>query len=278
MRPTPLVLGALLLVALALRWNRVSVHTRVLGAVAVLGLIVWGSGVIHLPNLETIARDIGATLGPYTYAVVGVMAFLETGAGTGLIAPGELAVIIGGVTAGQGHTELPLLIGVVWACALAGDLTSYALGRRLGRAFILEHGHRVKLTPARLGQVETFLARHGGKTIIVGRFIGVVRALTPFVAGSSRMAARRFIPATFVASGIWSATFSVLGYVFWHSFAQAADIAKQGSLALGAVIVLVVALIVAWRFLRTRQGREGLRKRAAVQARRPVPSQSDAAR
>jgi undecaprenyl-diphosphatase len=278
MRPTPLVLGALLLVALALRWNRVSVHTRVLGAVAVLGLIVWGSGVIHLPNLETIARDIGATLGPYTYAVVGVMAFLETGAGTGLIAPGELAVIIGGVTAGQGHTELPLLIAVVWASALTGDLTSYALGRRLGRAFILEHGHRVKLTPERLGQVETFLARHGGKTIIVGRFIGVVRALTPFVAGSSRMAARRFIPATFVASGIWSATFSVLGYVFWHSFAQAADIAKQGSLALGAVIVLVVALIVAWRFLRTRQGREGLRKRAAVQARRPVPSQSDAAR
>jgi undecaprenyl-diphosphatase len=278
MRPTPLVLGALLLVALALRWNRVSVHTRVLGAVAVLGLIVWGSGVIHLPNLETIARDIGATLGPYTYAVVGVMAFLETGAGTGLIAPGELAVIIGGVTAGQGHTELPLLIAVVWASALTGDLTSYALGRRLGRAFILEHGHRVKLTPERLGQVETFLARHGGKTIIVGRFIGVVRALTPFVAGSSRMAARRFIPATFVASGIWSATFSVLGYVFWHSFAQAADIAKQGSLALGAVIVVVVALIVAWRFLRTRQGREGLRKRAAVQARRPVPSQSDAAR
>jgi undecaprenyl-diphosphatase len=206
------------------------------------------------------------------------MAFLETGAGTGLIAPGELAVIIGGVTAGQGHTELPLLIAVVWASALTGDLTSYALGRRLGRAFILEHGHRVKLTPERLGQVETFLARHGGKTIIVGRFIGVVRALTPFVAGSSRMAARRFIPATFVASGIWSATFSVLGYVFWHSFAQAADIAKQGSLALGAVIVLVVALIVAWRFLRTRQGREGLRKRAAVQARRPVPSQSDAAR
>jgi undecaprenyl-diphosphatase len=256
MRPTPLVFGALLLVALALRWHRVSVHTRALGAVAALGLIVWGSGIIHLPNLETIARDIGATLGPYTYAVVGVMAFLETGAGTGLIAPGELAVIIGGVTAGQGHTALPLLIAVVWACALTGDLTSYALGRRLGRAFILEHGHRVKLTPARLGQVETFLARHGGKTIIVGRFIGVVRALTPFVAGSSRMEARRFVPATFVASGIWSAAFSTLGYLFWHSFAQAADIAKQGSLALGALIILVVALIVGWRALRGRLAEE----------------------
>jgi membrane protein DedA with SNARE-associated domain len=278
MRPTPLVLGALLLVALGLRWQRVSVHTRCLGAAAALGLILWGSGVVHLPSLETIARDIGATLGPYTYAVVGVMAFLETGAGTGLIAPGELAVIVGGVTAGQGHTELPLLIGVVWACALIGDLTSYALGRRLGRAFILEHGHKIKLTPARLGQVETFLARHGGKTIIVGRFIGVVRALTPFVAGSSRMAARRFIPATFVASGVWSATFSVLGYVFWHSFAQAADIAKQGSLALAALVILALALIVAYRALHTREGRDRLGKRLAGRSRRPIPSHSDAAR
>ena len=70
-------------------------------------------------------------------------------------------------------------------------------------------------------QVERFLERHGRKTIVVGRFIGPVRALAPFVAGSSRMPAARFVPATFVAAGIWSATFSVLGYLFWHSFAQA---------------------------------------------------------
>jgi undecaprenyl-diphosphatase len=279
MRPTPLVFAALLLAALGLRWQRLSVHTRALGVAAALGLIVWGTGVIHLPSLETIARDIGAALGPYTYAVVGVMAFLETGAGTGLIAPGEVAVIIGGVTAGQGHTELPLLIGIVWACALAGDLTSYVLGRRLGRAFILAHGHKVKLTPARLGQVETFLARHGGKTIIVGRFIGVVRALTPFVAGSSRMPARRFVPATFIASGIWAATFSVLGYSFWHSFAQAAEIARQGSLALAAVLILVIALLIAHRALRTRKGGENNTKQpSAARARRPISSQSNAAR
>src|SRR5437763_5952549 len=147
MRPTPLVLAALLLVALGFRRQHLSVHARSLGGAAALGLIVWGSGVIHLPSLEAIARDIGAALGPYTYAVVGVMAFLETGAGTGLIAPGELAVILGGVTAGQAHTELPVLIGVVGACALTGDLTSYVLGRRLGRDFILEHGHKIKLTP-----------------------------------------------------------------------------------------------------------------------------------
>lgn len=214
--------------------------------VAVAALIVWGG-----PNLETIARDIGATLGAYTYAVVGLMALLETGAGIGLIAPGELAVVIGGVTAGQGHTSLPALIAIVWVCALAGDLTSYVLGRRLGRNFLLRHGHLVKLTPARLEQVEMFLSRHGGKTIIVGRFIGLVRALAPFVAGSSRMPARRFIPATLLASGLWSAAFSVLGYVFWQSFDHAATIAKGGTFALVALVAVVIGLAFAHRKLRT---------------------------
>jgi membrane protein DedA with SNARE-associated domain len=204
-------------------------------------------------DLEAIARGIGATLGPFTYPAVGLMALLETGAGVGLIAPGELAVVIGGVTAGQGHTELVPLIAIVWICALTGDLISYALGRRLGRPFLLRHGPRVKLTPARLTQVETFLARHGRKTIIVGRFIGLVRAITPFAAGSSKMPARRFVPATLLAAGLWSAAFSVLGYLFWHSFDQAASIAQQGTFALVALVVVVIAATIGYRRLRRRE-------------------------
>src|SRR5438067_1628920 len=220
MKLGPLVIASLAATALAVRWRRLPVRSRALDVAAVLALLTWGSGVIHLPHIETIARDLGATLGSFTYAVVGLMALLETGAGIGLIAPGELAVVIGGVTAGQGHTDLVLLIMIVWGCAFTGDLTSFALGRRLWRSFLLRHGHLINLTPARFGQVESFFARHGAKTIIVGRFVGLWRAFAPFVAGSSRMPARRFIPATFIAAGIWSAAFSVLGYVCWHSFDQ----------------------------------------------------------
>jgi undecaprenyl-diphosphatase len=224
-----------------------------------------------VPSLETVARDIGAALGPYTYAVVGLMALLETGAGIGLVAPGELAVVIGGVTAGQGHTNLLLLIAIVWLCALTGDLISYVLGRRLGRGFLLEHGHLIKLTPARLAQVEGFLTRHGGKTIVVGRFIGLVRALAPFVAGSSRMPARRFIPATFVAAGIWSAAFSVLGYLCWQSFDQAAAIAREGTLALVGLVAVVVVAILAHRALGKRSEGQRFRDRRRGQSGRTRP-------
>jgi undecaprenyl-diphosphatase len=254
MKPAVLAAAALGVSALAIRWRRLPARARAVGLLAVLALAFWGSGLVHPPKLETIAREIGATLGPYTYAVVGVMALLETGAGIGLVAPGELAVVIGGVTAGQGHTDLVALIAIVWVCAFAGDLFSYVLGRRLGRGFLLEHGHIVKLTPERLQQVEAFLARHGGKTILVGRFIGLVRALTPFVAGSSRMPARRFVPATFVAAGIWSAAFSLVGYVCWQSFDEAAAIAREGTLAFVAFVVVVLGVIAAWRALRARNG------------------------
>jgi undecaprenyl-diphosphatase len=247
MKLGPLLAAAAAAVALAVRWQRLSRGVCVAGVLGILALTAWGSGVVEPPNLETLARDVGRELGAYTYAVVGVMALLETGAGIGLVAPGELAVVIGGVTAGQGYTELPVLIAIVWGCALAGDLISYMLGRRLGRAFLLTHGHLVRLTPERLAQVERFMARHGGKTIIVGRFIGLVRAVAPFVAGSSHMPARRFIPVAVVASGLWSAAFSTLGYVFWRSFDQAAAIAKQGTFALVALIAITTLGIVAYR-------------------------------
>ena len=99
--------------------------------------------------------------------------------------PGETTVIVGGVIAGQGEIDLLVLIGIIWACCVLGDTTSFFLGRRLGRDFILRHGPKVKISEERLAQVESYFERHGGKTILIGRFIGLVRALAPFVAGSS---------------------------------------------------------------------------------------------
>jgi undecaprenyl-diphosphatase len=94
--------------------------------------------------------------------LVGALAFLETGAFVGLLAPGETTIIVGGVVAGQGQIDIVALIAIVWACAVAGDVTSFLLGRRLGRAFLVRHGPKVQITPERLRQVEDFFARHGG--------------------------------------------------------------------------------------------------------------------
>jgi membrane protein DedA with SNARE-associated domain/membrane-associated phospholipid phosphatase len=225
---------------------------------------------VHFPNLEHLLIDVGKRLGGWTYLLVGALAFLETGAFIGLVAPGETALLLGGLVAGQGQVDVLTMIAVVWACAVAGDLTSFFLGRRLGRGFMVKHGAKVQITEARLEQVERFFDRHGGKAILIGRFVGLVRAVAPFMAGSSGMPLRRFLPYDVIGAGLWGSTFVVLGYIFWQSFSQLVDYAKKGALALGAVIVLVVAIVWLVRWVRDPGNRARLRQWIERQAQRPA--------
>jgi undecaprenyl-diphosphatase len=261
-------------VALAafLVWRRRRLEPTLLagGALASVAALVYGLGLVHLPNLEQLLIDVGETLGAWTYLLVGALAFLETGAFIGLIAPGETALLLGGLVAGQGHIQLLTLIAVVWTAAVAGDLTSFAFGRRLGRPFLAKHGPRVHITEERLEQVEGFFDRHGGKAILIGRFVGLVRAVAPFLAGSSGMPLRRFLPYDIIGAGLWGTTFVLLGYIFWQSFAELVDYAKTGALALGAVIALVVAIVAAVRWLRDRDNRGKARAWLERQGERPA--------
>jgi membrane protein DedA with SNARE-associated domain len=228
--------------------RRLSGERKLLAAVAVVALGIYASGVLsELPDPKVLIGDIAEALGPWTYALVGVLAFLETGAFIGLVAPGETVVIAGGVIAGQGEIELIPLIGLVWICAILGDTTSFYIGRRLGRGFLERHGPRVKITHERLEQVDGYFDRHGGKTILIGRFIGLVRALAPFIAGSSALPYRRFIPYSIVGTGLWATTFCVLGYIFWRSFDQVAHLAGQAIFGFGITVAVIVGIVVGYR-------------------------------
>jgi membrane protein DedA with SNARE-associated domain len=263
MRIVPFVFAVVVAGATAWGWRRVGWPARVAGVALTVALAVYGAGVVHPPQLDDVVATIGSTLGSYTYALVAVMVFVETGAFVGLLVPGETVVIVGGVVAGQGHIDLAALLGLTWACALAGDLTGYALGRRLGRRFLLAHGPRVHITEPRLLQVEAFFARYGSATILIGRFVGLVRPVAPFLAGASRFPPARFAALAVLATGLWSATFVLLGFVFWQSLDEAIAIAKDGSLALGAVVVLVVGSVAGYRYLRGRaRAQSGLKVRS----------------
>jgi membrane protein DedA with SNARE-associated domain len=269
-KPVWLVFAAALVAFLVWRRRRLEPTLLVGGALAAAAAFVYGLGIIHFPNLEELLIDIGERLGSWTYLLVGALAFFETGAFVGLVAPGETALLLGGLVAGQGQVDVLTMIAVVWACAVAGDLTSFYLGRRLGRAFMVKHGEKVQITEARLEQVERFFDRHGGKAILIGRFVGLVRAIAPFLAGSSGMPLRRFVPYDVIGAGLWGSTFVVLGYVFWQSFSQLVDYAKKGALALGAVIVLVVAIVWIVRWLRKPDNRARMRAWLERQAERPA--------
>lgn len=270
MKPFPLIFAASALAFLVVRRRRLETGSRILLALLVAGLAVYGTGIVQLPNVQTLLEDAGARLGKWTYLLVGVMAFAETGAFLGFVAPGEFTVLLGGLVAGQGKISVIPLLAIVWACAVAGDVTSYVLGRRLGRGFLVRHGARVRITEERLELVEDFFRRRGGMTILVGRFLGLVRPIAPFLAGSTRMPFRRFIPYDVVAAGLWSTTFVLIGYLFWQSFDRVVAIAHQGAFALGTTVVVVVGAIVAYRQLRDEDNRARARVWIERQARRPL--------
>ncbi len=270
LKPVWIVFAVALAAFLAWRRRRLEPTLLAGGALAAVAALVYGLGVIHLPNLEHLLIDIGQRLGKWTYLLVGALAFLETGAFIGLVAPGETALLLGGLVAGQGEIDLLTMIAIVWAAAVAGDLTSFYLGRRLGRSFMVKHGARVQITPERLEHVEGFFDRHGGKAILIGRFVGLVRAIAPFLAGSSGMPLRRFVPYDVIGAGLWGSSFVILGYVFWQSFSQLVDYAKKGALALGAVIVLGVAIVWAVRWVRDPDNRARVRAWLERQAERPA--------
>jgi membrane protein DedA with SNARE-associated domain len=269
MRPAWLVGAAALAAYGALRRRAHGRPTLAAIAVAATGVALVGFGVVPLPDVQKLLEDAGTALGSWTYVLVGVLAFLETGAFVGLVAPGETTVIVGGLVAGQGRISLVALIALVWACAVAGDLTSYALGRRLGRDFLVRHGDRVKITEARLQHVEGFFDRHGGATILIGRFIGLVRAMAPFVAGASRMPLARFVPYDIVGAGAWAATFSILGFVFWRSFDQLTSYVSRGLAGFAALVALAAGFWFGIRLARDPLLRRRTAARVGAQLERP---------
>ncbi len=221
----------------------VSAHRHAIALLlAALGAYLLLHTIVDPGQLTDALADVTDTLGAWTYALVGALAFLETGAFVGLAAPGETVIVIGGAAAQHGNVSLPVIAAIAWAAAFAGDTTSFMLGRRHGPRVLAWTARRAPSSEARLASVETFFARHGGKTALLGRFVGVVRALAPFLAGASGMSYRTFAPWSLAGTGIWALTFTAVGYAFASSFESAAKYVVLAMVALVAIVVSVIAL------------------------------------
>ena len=262
MRPLPLLAAATLLVILALRRRTLGRATGAAGVLVAALLAGYGFGLYTLPSIDDALTRLAPALGNWTYPLVSVLAYLEAAAFVGLLVPGELTVVLGGAVARDGQVSIQALFALVWFAAVAGDTTGFMLGRKLGRDFLLRHGPRFQITPEIVARVEGIFDRHGGKAIILGRFIGLARAITPFLAGSSHLPLRRFLAFDIVGAGAWAASFLAVGYVVAASASGAASLSHTIGLAIGgAAVVGGVALGVRMLY---RSAPRGARLRLAL--------------
>lgn len=250
MRPLWLALAVLPLVVAGVFRRRLGVWQWLLALGLSAVVLVYGVGFVDIPSPGGVIDGVTSALGVWFYVIVAAMAFLETSAFVGLVAPGGSVILLGGFLAGRGDLDLLLLIGIVWAAALLGDTVSYLLGRKFGRDFIVRNGSRVGLKEPQIARVERYFGAHGGKTIVVGRFIGFVRVVAPLIAGASRMRASRFVSAGTLGAGLWAAQTVMLGFLLYHGADTATTVMENLQLALVAAVAVIVVGATAIVFTR----------------------------
>lgn len=176
----------------------------------------------------------------YGYVLVAVFLFIEA---LGIPIPGETALVTAAALAGRGTLSI---VGVVIASfigTVGGGHAAYWIGARGGRHFLIKHGRWVGLTEARLDKTHRFFESHGAKTILLGRFVAVVRSFIGILAGLSNMPMRTFAPYNAAGGALWVATFSALGYVFGRNLPRLVHYIGRVSLVL-ALLIAVVASVV----------------------------------
>lgn len=143
--------------------------------------------------------------------IVSLIVFAESGLLVGFFLPGDTLLFGAGLAASQGEISLLWLILAVVAAAVIGDNVGYSIGRRTGhRIFSKKDG--ILFRQEYLERAEKFYEAHGGKTIILARFVPVVRTFAPVVAGASKMPRQRFFMFNIVGGIVWGAGMPLLGY------------------------------------------------------------------
>ena len=201
-------------------------------------------------HLDVHLKDFVAAHGTWVYALLFVIVFIETGLVVWPFLPGDSLLFVSGALAAAGGMDIAAVLAVLVSAALTGDNVNYAIGRWVGpRVFHYEKSRW--FNPRHLARAHAFYERHGGKTIILARFIPVVRTYVPFVAGIGSMPYARYIGWCVIGALTWVLSLCSAGYFFGNI-----PLVKEN---LSVVIVLIVLVsispgIVAWLKSRSVQG------------------------
>lgn len=186
--------------------------------------------------------------GGVAYAVIFGLAALESSAFIGLLVPGELAVLLGGVLTYQHKASLLPMVTAASLGAIVGDSIGYALGARLGPRILAGRLGRM-VGRERLDRSSRYLRERGAKAVILGRFTTALRVLVPGLAGMARMPYGRFLVANVIGGILWATAFTMLGFVAGSAWRRVERLAGRSSLILLALVVVIGMIVMAARWV-----------------------------
>src|SRR4029453_8739875 len=207
--------------------------------------VTW-TGVRGAHELGQLVDRILGLHGWAVLAVVFLAPALEASAFLGVVVPGEIAVLLGGVLAVEHRVPLPAVLAAAVAGAIVGDSVGYVVGRRWGRRLL--DGSVGRLVPGQhLDRAERYLADRGGPAVFFGRFPAPLRALIPGLAGMAGLQYRTFALYNAVGGAIWASGFVLLGYVAGTGWRQVEAVAKRASLLLLLTLAATALLVITVR-------------------------------
>jgi membrane protein DedA with SNARE-associated domain len=216
------------------------------------------------PHLPGILHSLEPTLNNYGYLAVAGFVFLED---FGVPVPGETVLVLGAVYAGAGRLNVAL-VGLLGFCAaVVGDNVGFAIGHFGGRRLVERFGRYIFLTPERFDKAQGFFERHGGKIIVVARFIEGLRQANGIIAGTTGLHWAKFLFFNAIGAALWVAVWTSIGYFSGNHITSIYDTATRYSTYLAiAVGVILVALIARFFWRRQRRKREEATKAQDVEA------------
>ena len=166
--------------------------------------------VLHLDrHLQWLVTNYGV----WIYAILFAIIFCETGLVITPFLPGDSLLFVAGAVAAGGGMDVHALFAVLVLASFSGDNTNYWTGRYVGPRIFSRENSRL-LNPAHLARTQSFYERYGGKTVLIARFVPIVRTFAPFVAGMGRMAYARFVAFAFGGAVLWIGSLTYAGYFF----------------------------------------------------------------
>jgi membrane-associated protein len=184
--------------------------------------------------------------GPLVLVAVFTLPALEASTLLGIVVPGELALVLGGVLAHQGRVPLAAAVVAGAAGAVAGDTVGYAIGRRVGDR-LLAHLPRRLVRPRQVERAKALVRRLGGRAVFAGRFTAALRALVPGLAGVAGVPYRTFAAWNLAGGVLWATGFVLLGFAAGRAWRTAERLAGRAGLVLLAMIVVAVAVALVRR-------------------------------
>jgi membrane-associated protein len=151
--------------------------------------------------------------GVWVYAILFLIIYSETGLVIAPFLPGDSLLFVAGALCGMGALKLEWLAPLLVLAAFSGDNTNYWVGRLVGISLLKHAGERL-IKREHIDKTHAFYERHGGKTVILARFLPIIRTFAPFVAGIGMMRYRRFVLFSALGSVAWITSLTVAGYLF----------------------------------------------------------------